>query len=162
VNKYFEFIFQQAGAPPPEKIVILKHPEDWANRQILDEFHLAWPSANVTLIETGSFPICDLAVIPFDGDASDGLFPFVSKGHFPWVMLYGLNNRQIRVLKFDDTLKFLRTAQRLHRVYHMLLKTGSLGVLKAALRFWKLRIHPSRMQRLLKIVLPVPGRQNHR
>lgn len=150
MNEYFKFIFQRAGAPPPSKIVIFEHSEYWANCQILEEVRLVWPSATVALIKTPSFGTCDLAVIPFVGDASIESFSFGSEDGSRWVMFYGLNSRQIRVLEFSQAVKFLRTTQRLRRIYRVLLKTRFLRLLQVAIRFWKNRVHQSAFTRLIK------------
>lgn len=150
MNEYFKFIFQRAGAPPPSKIVIFEHSEYWANCQILEEVRLVWPSAMVALIKTPSFGMCDLVVVPFIGDASIDSFSFASKDCSRWVMFYGLNGRQIRVLEFGKAMKFLRTTQRLRRIRRVLLKTRFLRLLQIAIRFWKDRVHQSTFTRLIK------------
>jgi hypothetical protein len=138
---YLNFLRERAGAPVPGRICVLAHGEEWVNRQILDELHSAWPSAEVASIEGTSFSACDLLVVPFNNKAPVGPFSFEQNCRAPWVMLYGLEMRRIWVFESDKALKHLRTTRGLQRIQSSLSGTGLLRPFKAAIQIWKRHLH---------------------
>jgi hypothetical protein len=132
-----EFLMRRAGAPPPRVVCILSHPEEWANRQLLEEIQSNWPEVNVALDGRGELTSCDLYVIPFDGDSPAGITQLEPSIPARWIILYGLERRRIWVLNKKQAIALVRRFRRLKWVRKILGKTKLARPLKECLRLWR-------------------------
>jgi len=138
-TSYLRFLMERAGCPEPKRIHLVSPVEEWAERQIIDEIKLTWPSAEVVAAGGMQGIPCDLVIVPFDGHVATRLPIYERNGRANWVMFYGLELRRIRVFEFDDAARYLQSTQRYGRIQHILRGTGLLRLLKPAIRIWKRR-----------------------
>ena len=134
---YFNFLMELAGAPSPGSICILRHGEEWANRQIVDELSVTWPSAKVFVLGDEKLHSCDLLVVPFDGDSAADAPPLDPTVCTNWIMIYGLEKRRIWVFRKELAISFLASARRFRAARRILAITKLARPLKTCLRIWK-------------------------
>ena len=134
---YFRFLMEHAGAPSPRSICILRHCEEWANRQIVDELSVTWPWAKVFMLGDEKLHSCDLLVVPFDGDSAADAPPLDPTFCTNWIMIYGLEKRRIWVFRKELAISFLASARRFRAARRILAITKLARPLKTCLRIWK-------------------------
>lgn len=134
---YLKFLLERAGGPSPRSIGILRHREEWANRQIVDELAVTWPSAELSLVGDGKLHSCDLLVVPFDGDSPANAPPFQAAVCTDWIAIYGLEGRRIWIFRKERALAFLTSARRYQALRKILALTKLARPLKECLRIWK-------------------------
>lgn len=120
MSRYLEFVLQQAGAPQPRRVAIVRHERDWVNRQIADEFFALFDGIDVKLTTVEALETTDLVVVPymnhFLAERTDvrRLCRRLAGRREAWAMLYGLQQRTIHVMPAVD---FPRFASRWNRAY---------------------------------------------
>ena len=134
---YLEFLMERAGGPSPRIICVLRHGEEWANRQIVDELRVTWPLAEVSFVGNGRLRPCDLLVVPFDGDSPANARPLDNTLRTNWVMIYGLENRRIWVFRKQMAISFVASARRFRAARRILAVTKLARPLKEGLKIWK-------------------------
>jgi len=134
---YFRFLMERAGAPSPRRICILRHCEEWANRQIVDELSVTWPSAKVFMLGDEKLHSCDLLVVPFDGDSAADAPALDPTFCTNWIIIYGLEKRRIWIFRKELAISFLASARRFRAARRILAITKLARPLKTCLRIWK-------------------------
>jgi len=144
MSQYLKFVLERAGAPPFPRIRILPYQEEWANRQMVDEFQAAFPGTEIALTPEAASAGPDLIVLPhmygFLEEHPGGLdlYRKLSASRGAWVMLYGLDYRRIKVLPAEKLLAYYRWAILVRKLEWWLAKAHVTGVIRRTrrLREW--------------------------
>ena len=118
MSLYLNYVLSRAGAPDPRRVVLLPYGEEWANRQIEDEFAVIFPDVPFASEARPTPAAGTLLVIPFmnsfaaEAKDLDDYCRTLSNARDVWVMLYGLRVRAISVLPATDVPLYLRRCRR--------------------------------------------------
>jgi len=142
MSQYIRFVLERAGVPVPSRVVIIPHVEDWANRQIRDEFRTLFPHVEIILEDRLTLRAGTLLVIPFNNtfafefhDRKDLLRSLACTPH-TWAMLYGLWDRAITVMAASNLLGYQRKCERVAQVMRLVARFRIQRLLRNAALWW--------------------------
>jgi len=142
MSLYLTFLLKRCGAPPPRRIVLLKHELDWANHQIEDEFRHLYADTEMLVTPDISLSPGDLLVLPHLRDfvtefhTGPDLFRKLRNTTGVWVMVYGLEFRRVEVVPGRDLWRYYRRRKNLL----LLRQVAPLRpVFRSLIKFWKRR-----------------------
>jgi hypothetical protein len=128
MSQYIRFVLEREGVPLPSSVVIIPHVEDWANRQIRDEFRALFPHVEINFEDRPITHVGTLLVIPFNKtfalefhDRKDLLRSLACIPH-TWAMLYGLSDRAVTVMVASTVLRYQRRCERVARVMRLVVR----------------------------------------
>ena len=138
MSAYVRFVLDRAAVPPPTRIVVMTHREEWANRQIADELRSILPAATVTFETAPTVTSADLLIVPFlDDFLTETVQPVLgSDAQRLWVMLYGLRRRSITLLQGPQLATRYRRYRRTRSVLSVLARLRLSFVLRRTARWW--------------------------
>lgn len=112
VSQYLKFVLERTGVAEPQKVVMLRHVEEWVNRQIVDEFKAVYPRIDVCIVldkVTYGYASC-MWVLPYVDCLSTDLRRFADRvsrdSTEGWIMLYGLKARFIKCIPVKEWLAY--------------------------------------------------------
>jgi hypothetical protein len=137
MSLYVKFVLDRSGVPAITSMTILEHGEEWANRQIADEFRVLYPGVSIAMSRDVDPAGRDLIVLPYDRDfmaeqpGGVSLYRRLSSCENTWVMLYGLCARRIDVMPAPGLTAFVGKSRRVMFLYGVLRRLRLLGLVRA-------------------------------
>ena len=143
MSQYLKYVLDRAGTPPPRKVIILRHEQEWANRQIVDEFVAVFEGVEVVVLPDGGGTVdCDLLVLPYLDDflhekpGGVPLYRQLRSQRGTRVMLYGLGNRKIDVMRAIEVMPYYHRCQRVFFWFRVLRRLHLFGTI-CRLQKWR-------------------------
>jgi hypothetical protein len=113
MSQYLRFVLERSSVPDPGRVAIRRPEQEWAAIQLLEEFASAFPAAKLELCEEPTATRADLYVLPYLGrfDSRDRSawpsYRHLQEQDSAWVMLYGVDYRQILILKSTALFRYV-------------------------------------------------------
>lgn len=143
MSLYLQFaLVDWFGIPVPKQVAILCHTEDWANRQIVDEFRAVFPNTRIQVLPSIEDIDFDLLVIPymhnFYYERAGGIELYRRLAEQPlnvWVLLYGLDNRKLDALPAAKLLSSVIQQRKVSRMIGILRRLRLLNIVYHCIRW---------------------------